>query len=101
MNRDAISRFFRTYSASGVGDTPAQAAPAGIGGQEAAEASETVDLDVEDACKGLALRESSAKHRARPANIHMRFIDGSLRAMPVLCLRSPTGLADSRCLCPN
>ena len=89
-NRDVIGRFFRTYTASAVGDTPPQPILAGLADEEATELADTVDLNVETPAKEWTARvvgEAPAIAGEHP----IRFIDGSLSALPVLCLRSPQG----------
>lgn len=89
-SRDAIGQFFRTYRASGVGDTPPQPVLPGLAEDETADGAETVELDVEvpaDEWVGRVVGEAPA----RPGEYPVRFIDGSLAALPVLCLRPPVG----------
>lgn len=87
---DAIGRFFRTYRASGVGDTPPQPVLPALADGEAADGADTVELSVEVPANEWAARvvgEAPAKAGEYP----VRFIDGSLAALPVLCLRPQQG----------
>jgi hypothetical protein len=89
-NRDVIGRFFRTYQAAAVGDTPLQPILPGLDDGETSEGTDTVELDVEVPAGEWAAKvvgESPAKSGEHP----LRFIDGSRSALPVLCLRSPQG----------
>jgi hypothetical protein len=89
-NRDAIGRFFRTYHASGVGNTPPQPILPGLADEESAEGADTVDLNVEmpaDEWTARVIAEAPPKAGEYPT----RFIDGSLKAVPVVCLRPPQG----------
>lgn len=89
-NHDVIGRFFRTYGASAVGDTPPQPVLPGLADGESAEGTDTVDFDIEMLANAWAARvvgEAPARVGEHP----IRFIDGSLSALPVLCLRSPQG----------
>jgi hypothetical protein len=89
-DRDVIGRFFRTYGASAVGDTPPQPVVPMPEGGDSAEGADTVELDVEvpaDHWSAKVVGEAPAK----PSEYPLRFIDGSLSALPVLCLRSPQG----------
>ena len=90
MNRDAIGQFFRTYRASEVGDTPAQPVLPGLADGEPSEGAETVELNVELPSNEWAPRVVG-EAPAKPGEYPVRFIDGSLTALPVLCLRSPLG----------
>src|SRR5579885_3018739 len=88
--RDAVGRFFRTYAAVAVGDTPPQPLLPELADGEAPGGDDAVDLDVEMPAGRWAARivgEAPARPGERPA----RFIDGSLYALPVLCLRAPQG----------
>jgi hypothetical protein len=87
---DTIGRFFRTYAASAVGDTPPQAVLAGLTEDDSAEGDDTVDLNVEVPVARWAARVVG-EAPARPGEHPERFIDGSLAALPVLCLRAPAG----------
>jgi len=89
-NRDTIGRFFRTYQASGVGDTPPQPVLPGLADDEAPDANDTMDLNVEVPSPQWAAHLVS-EAPARSGEFPVRFIDGSLAALPVLCLRSPPG----------
>jgi hypothetical protein len=89
-NPDAIGRFFRTYQASAVGDTPLQPILPELNDGEQADEADTVELNVELQATEWAAKvvgEAPAKSGEYPR----RFIDGSRSAMPVLCLRSPQG----------
>jgi hypothetical protein len=89
-DRDVIGRFFRTYRASGVGDTPPQPVLPGLAEGEATDGAETVELSVEVPANEWSARvvgEAPAKAGEYP----VRFIDGSLTALPVLCLRPQQG----------
>src|SRR5262249_58538318 len=46
-DRDVIGLFFRTYRASGVGETPPQPVLPGLADGEATDGAETVELSVE------------------------------------------------------
>jgi hypothetical protein len=88
--RDAIGQFFRTYAASAVGDTPPQPELAALSEGESAEEDGTVDRNVEvseDKWTPRIVGEAPA----RPGEHPIRFIDGSIMALPVLCLRAPPG----------
>jgi len=89
-NRDVIGRFFRTYAASAVGETPAQPILPGLGEEDVLEGFNTVDLTVEVPASKWSAR-TVGEAPVRPGEHPVRFIDGSLRALPVLCLRSPQG----------
>ena len=89
-NPDAIGRFFRTYQASAVGDTPLQPILPGLEDGETAEGADTVELNIEvpaEQWTAKVVGEAPAKAGEYP----LRFIDGSRSALPVLCLRSPEG----------
>lgn len=87
---DAISDFFRTYEASGIADTPVQPIqPETAGGEESGQA-DKVELDVEMPAEEWAVRVV-IEAPARPGEYPVRFIDGSLGALPVVCLRPPQG----------
>lgn len=89
IDSDIIGRFFRTYGASLVGDTPPQPTLPGLVDQDEA-APETIVLDIEAPAEKWAARvigEAPAKNGEYP----IRFIDGSLAALPALCLRAPEG----------
>jgi hypothetical protein len=88
-DREVIGRFFRTYAASAVGDTPPQPVVPGAADGEA-EWADTIDLDVEVRANEWSYKPVS-EAPARPGEHPVRFIDGSLSALPVLCLRSPQG----------
>ena len=88
-NRDAIGRFFRTYGASAVGDTPLQPLlppPPDAAAEEPGKVDRTIESP-EDAWSARVGGEAPAKAGEHP----VRFIDGSLPTLPVLCLRSPQG----------
>src|SRR6266545_2911762 len=87
---DAIGRFFRTYAASAVGDTPPQPVLEGLAEEEATEGDATVDLNVEMPAGAWTAR-TVGEAPAKPGEHPVRFIDGSLSTLPVLCLRSPQG----------
>jgi hypothetical protein len=89
-DRDVIGRFFRAYGASAVGPTPPQPTLSELNDEESADGAEAVDLDIETPANEWSARvvgERLAKAGEHPT----RFIDGSLSALPVLCLRSPEG----------
>src|SRR5262249_18771504 len=89
-NREAIGQFFRTYQASGIGDTPPQPVLPGLADGEAADGADPVELEVEVPANEWVARvvgEAPAKAGEHP----VRFIDGSLAALPVLCLRPQQG----------
>jgi hypothetical protein len=86
---DAIGSFFRTYAASAVGDTPPQPSPAVEEGGEADGVS-AVEHDVEVPAGAWAARVVG-EAPPRPGEYPVRFIDGSLATVPVLCLRAPQG----------
>jgi hypothetical protein len=89
-DRDMIGRFFRTYGASAVGDTPPQPLTPLSEDEDFAEGVNPVELDVEmpaDQWTAKVVGEAPAKPREYP----IRFIDGSLSALPVLCLRPQQG----------
>lgn len=89
-NCDVIGRFFRAYGAPAVGDTPQQPILPENGEGNDTPDPENVDLNIEIAANDWAARivgEAPAKGDEHP----IRFIDGSLKALPVLCLRSPQG----------
>jgi hypothetical protein len=88
--RDAISRFFRTYGASGVADTPPQPILPELADTDTADGADTIEFDVETPAKDWTARVVG-EAPARPGEYPQRFIDGSLGALPVLCLRSPEG----------
>jgi hypothetical protein len=89
-DRDAIGRFFRTYSASAVGDTPPQPLLPDSAGDDSADGDDTVDLTVEVPADDWSAR-IVGEAPARPGEHPVRFIDGSLSTLPVLCLRAPQG----------
>jgi hypothetical protein len=89
-DRDVIGRFFRTYGASAVGPTPPQPVLPELTDGESIEGTDTVDLDIEMPANEWAARVI-AELPAKPGEHPLRFIDGSLSALPVLCLRSPDG----------
>src|SRR5262245_37705084 len=85
--RDAVGRFFRAYAAAAVGDTAPQPVLDGLAEEEG---DATVELNVEmpaGAWAARVVREAPA----RPGEYPVRFIDGSLATLPVLCLRAPQG----------
>jgi len=87
-NSNATRRFFRTYEAVPVGATPVQ--PNIPPDDDEPNIEETVDLNIEieaDQWAGQIILETPAK----PDEIPLRFIDGSQRGQPILCLRSPLG----------
>jgi hypothetical protein len=89
-DRGAIGRFFRTYAAARVGDTPPQPFLPLTTDEEISEGLDTADFDVEAAADKWTARivaEAPAKTGEHPE----RFVDGSLSASPVLCLRAPEG----------
>jgi hypothetical protein len=88
--RDAIGRFFQTYAASAVGDTPPQPVLPGLAEDESAEGDDTVDLNVEVPA-GQWSAQIVGEAPGRPGEHPVRFIDGSLATLPVLCLRAPQG----------
>jgi hypothetical protein len=88
--RDVIGRFFRTYAAAAVGDTPAQPVLPELADADAPEGDDTVDLNVEVPAGAWAAR-IVGEAPAKPGEYPVRFIDGSLSTLPVLCLRSPQG----------
>ena len=75
---------------SAVGDTPQQPVLAGLSEDDAAEEDDTVDLNVE-VPEGQWSARIVGEAPARPDEHPVRFIDGSLSALPVLCLRAPQG----------
>ena len=87
---DTIGRFFRTYAAIAVGDTPQQPVLAGLSEDDAAEEDDTVDRNVE-VPEGQWSARIVGEAPAQPDEHPVRFIDGSLSALPVLCLRAPQG----------
>ncbi|HZT79466.1 MAG TPA: hypothetical protein VFA26_04575 [Gemmataceae bacterium] len=89
-DHDVIGRFFRTYGASAVGPTPPQPTLPELAEGEGEEGSDTLDLGVEVPADQWAARVVG-EAPARPGEHPVRFIDGSLSALPVLCLRSPEG----------
>src|SRR6516225_698180 len=89
-DHDVIGQFFRTYRASGVGDTPLQPVFPELADGEATGEVDSVDLSIEVPANEWAARvvgEAPAKAGEYP----VRFIDGSLAALPVLCLRPQQG----------
>lgn len=85
-DQDAISRFLREHGAAVVGSTPPQPVlpPEDEGRPDPAR------LDVEHAAEDwrpLIVPEAPV----RPDEAPRRFIDGSVTADPVLCLRAPAG----------
>src|SRR5205814_8142869 len=89
-NGDVISRFFRTYGASAVGDTPPQPVVPGLTDEESREGADPVNLDVEMAAHAWTAKVVG-EAPAKPGEFPLRFLDGTLAALPVLCLRSPEG----------
>jgi hypothetical protein len=91
-DRDVIGRFFRSYRAVGVGDTPPQPVLPGPANGEDAAAKDAVELDVEVPANEWTDRvvgEAPTRDGESPE----RFIDGSVTALPVLCLRPKQGWA--------
>jgi hypothetical protein len=89
-DREVIGGFLRAYGASGVGDTPAQPFLPVMADDEELAGADTVDLEVElplDKWAARIVGEAPAKRGEHP----IRFIDGSLTAIPVLYLRPPQG----------
>src|SRR5947209_480116 len=90
-NQDAIGQFFRAHGASAVGDTMTQPLLPGLGEEGAPEeGAATVEWGVETPPENWTARtigEAPAKEGEYP----IRFIDGSLLTLPVLCLRAPEG----------
>jgi hypothetical protein len=89
-DRETIGRFFQTYKAAGVGDTPAQPFLPEMQHDDETAEPDTVDLSVElpmDQWTARIVGESPAKSGEYP----VRFIDGCLAASPVLYLRPPQG----------
>src|SRR5438876_75797 len=89
-DRGAMGRFFRAYAAARVGDTPPQPFLPIATDEETSEGVDPADFDVEmpgDKWTARIVGEAPAKLGEHPE----RFIDGSLLAQPVLCLRAPEG----------
>jgi len=88
----AADRFFRTYQAQFVGATPVQpfVPPPDADDESTEEATPQIDRTVEMPeayWKAIALTEQPANENEIPK----RFIDGSQKGEPVLCIRSPQG----------
>lgn len=89
-DREVIGQFFRAYRVSGVGDTPVQLVLPGLSEEEGTEGADSVELSIEVPANEWTVRvvgEAPAKGGEYP----VRFIDGSLAALPVLCLRPQEG----------
>src|SRR5262249_32315079 len=89
-DRDVIGRFFRTYQATGIGDTPPQPVLPGLTEGEAREGVDTGELSIEMPAtewRARVVGEAPAKVGEYP----VRFIDSSIAALPVLCLRPQQG----------
>jgi hypothetical protein len=89
-NGDIIGQFLRTYEASAVGDTPPQPILDTLPGEGDAASAETMDFNVEVPAGDWA-PHIIGEAPARPGEYPIRFIDGSIVALPVLCLRAPPG----------
>jgi hypothetical protein len=88
----AADRFFRTYRAQYVGSTPVQpnVPPPDDEEEDGEKPKERIDRNVEmeeDEWKAVPLSEQPAAGDEIP----QRFVDGSQKAEPVLCVRSPQG----------
>jgi hypothetical protein len=89
-DRQEIARFLRAYGASGVGDTAAQPFLPTLADEDEPAEADKMELEVELPLQKWAAR-IVAEAPAKTGEYPIRFIDGSLSAIPVLYLRPPQG----------